>query len=65
MKQVQLRSLKKGSLFRLYHSVAARFWVRSDYNRSTKKYEIYLLDDFNISRFTIGSVMVYVEPDFV
>lgn len=34
---VRLRSLRKGSLFRLHDVEAAPFWVRSVYDRSTKK----------------------------
>lgn len=65
MKKVQLRSLPKGSLFRFFDSEGACFWVRSSYNRSTRKYEIYLFDNFNVSRFASGSVMVFVETGFM
>lgn len=46
MIEVQLRSLKKGSIFRLHHAEGAPLWVRSSYDRSTKLYEIYPFDDF-------------------
>lgn len=62
---VRLRSLRKGSLFRLHDAEGAPFWVRSVYDRSTKKYEIYPFDDFNVSRFRDGSLIVFVEPDFM
>lgn len=62
---VTLRSLKKGSLFRLYDVEAAPFWVRSVYDRSSKKFEIFPFDNFNVSRFRSGSLIVYVESDFV
>lgn len=61
---VQLRSLKKGSIFRLHHAEGAPLWVRSSYDRSTKLYEIYPFDDINVSRFRSGSTLVYVESDF-
>mgnify|MGYP006998048106 CR=1 FL=1 len=64
MIQVQLRSLKKGSIFRLHHAEGAPLWVRSSYDRSTKLYEIYPFDDFNVCRLRSGSTLVYVEPDF-
>lgn len=62
---VRLRSLRKGSLFRLRNVESAPFWVRSVYDRSTKKYEICPFDDFNVSRFRDGSLIVFVETDFM
>lgn len=47
MIQISIKNLKKGEFFRLKNDENAPLWVRSEYNRTDKKYESYKYDDTN------------------
>lgn len=57
-----LKELKKGDYFKLKPN--GRVYVRSDYDRSTKKYEYYDFDDVNIWHQTKGSKEVITDFEF-
>lgn len=64
MKKIQLKDVKKGDYFRLTASESAPVWVKSDYDRSEKKYEIYKFDDDCQFAYRKGSTYVYVDFEF-
>lgn len=47
MEATTIKQVKKGDYFRFKDDENAPIWVRSDYNRSTKKYECYKYEDVN------------------
>lgn len=47
MEATTIKQVKKGDYFRLRDDENAPIWVRSEYNRSTKKYECYKYEDVN------------------
>lgn len=74
MKAVLLKNVKKGEVFTLtnkvkfvddipYSEVQSKYiYVKGDYNRSIKKYEIYKIDDiFCDYKFVKGDRIVYVD----
>lgn len=60
MKKIELRKVKKNDFFRLTNSECAPLWVRDDYDRSTKKYEVYKYDDVNHWSECKGTRIVFV-----
>lgn len=61
MKQIQLKQVPKGGLFRLSDSELAPLWVRESYSRSLKKYGVYSYYNVNVFRFRRGDLLVFVE----
>lgn len=61
MKATILSKVKKGQFFKLKPTEDAPVWVRSDYNRELKKYEIYKYFDVNHYAFRKGNIVVYVD----
>lgn len=59
MKQVEIRQVKKGDLFRF--TPTGNLFVRGYYERSNKKYEYYAYDDVNHEGFARGTRKVFVE----
>lgn len=64
MKKVLLKDVKKGDYFRLTNSETAPVWVKSDYDRFTKTYEIYKFDDVCHCAYRKGSTYVYIDFEF-
>lgn len=61
MKPVQLSSVKRGDFVRLRCDENAPLWIRSDYERSSKKYSLTSYNDCCRELFRKGSSIVYVE----
>lgn len=59
MKKIELRKVKQGEFFKL--SENGKVYVRGYYERSCKKYEVYLYDDINHESFIKGSRIVIVD----
>lgn len=59
MKQVQLKDVRKGDLFRF--TPTGNLFVRGYYERSIKKYEYYAYDDINHEGFAKGTRKVLVD----
>lgn len=66
MKKINLRDAKKGELLFLKnpeeHPTAA-LYVKGDYIRELKKYELYKWEDVNSYTYKKGDFPVYVEED--
>ena len=66
MKQIKLKEAKKGELLFLKnpeeHPTAA-LYVKGDYIRDLKKYELYMWEDVNHYTYKKGDFSVYVEED--
>lgn len=56
-----LKDLKKGDFFRLTASDTAPVWMRSDYERSSKKFSCYKYDNYNHENFFSGNKRVFTE----
>jgi hypothetical protein len=70
MKPVLLKNVKKGEFFLLTDKpklnedgeVLSKYvYVRSDYDRESKKYEVYKFDDVCNYRFMNGTRIVYID----
>lgn len=70
MKPTLLKNVKKGDYFTLTDKVKYNedgevlekyVYVRSDYERDIKKYEVYKFSDVNDFRFLKGDRIVYVD----
>lgn len=70
MKPTLLKNVKKGDYFTLTDKVkfnedgevlSKYVYVRSDYERDIKKYEVYKFDDVNDFRYLKGDRIVYVD----
>jgi hypothetical protein len=70
MKPVLLKDVRKGEYFTLTNNVkynedgevlSKYVYVRSDYDRESKKYEVYKFDDINDYRFVKGTRIVWVD----
>ena len=70
MKPVLLKKVRKGEFFTLTDKVKCNedgevlskyVYVRSDYDREEKKYEVYKFDDINDHRFMKGTRIVWVD----
>ena len=61
MRAIKLKEVCKGCLFHLSDSEISPLWVRSVYEPSSKKYEIYSFDNVNVFRYRSGNLLVYVE----
>lgn len=70
MRPVLLSSVRKGEYFTLTNKVKCNedgevlskyVYVRSDYDRESKKYEVYKFDDVNDFRFIKGTRIVWVD----
>lgn len=70
MKPVLLKQVKKGEFFTLTDKVKfnedgevlSRYvYIRSDYDREIKKYEVYKNDDVNDYRFMKGTRIVWID----
>lgn len=70
MKPVLLKQVKKGEFFTLTDKVKfdedgevlSRYvYIRSDYDREIKKYEVYKNDDMNDYRFMKGTRIVWID----
>ena len=59
MKKIELRKVKQGDFFKL--SENGKVYVRGYFERSTKKYEVFLYDDINHESFIKGSRIVIVD----
>lgn len=69
MEQKQIKELKRGDFFTLKDygeetTPSARVYVRGDYDRSERKFEIYKFDDVNAARFIRGDKPVFVGFTF-
>lgn len=64
MKPVLLKQVKKGDVFKLSPTESATIWVRDDYNRTDKKYE--MSQYYDVGKWTMrrGETIVYVGFDF-
>ena len=69
MKAVLLKNVKKGEFFTLTDKIkfneddevlSKYVYVKSDYERSLRKYEVYKFDDCNNYRFMKGERIVYI-----
>lgn len=66
MKKINLRNAKKGELLFLKNPEehpAAALYVRGDYIRDEKKYELYMWEDVNHFTYKKGDFPVYVEEE--
>lgn len=63
-KRVELCKVKKGEFFRLTDSESAPVWVRDDYDKSYKMYDVYKYDDVNHCKQMKGSRLVYIGFTF-
>lgn len=70
MRPVLLSSVRKGEYFTLTDKVKCNedgevlskyVYIRSDYDRESKKYEVYKFDDLNDYRFMKGSRIVWID----
>lgn len=70
MRPVLLSSVRKGEYFTLTNKVKCNeddevlsryVYVRSDYDRDSKKYEVYKFDDVNNYRFMKGTRIVWID----
>lgn len=70
MKPVLLKQVKKGEFFTLTNKVkfnedgevlSKYVYIRSDYDREIKKYEVYKNDDVNDYRFMKGTRIVWID----
>lgn len=64
MKAIKLKDLKKGDYFTLKpieEPSSSLVYVRGDYDRSTRKYEVYKFDDICNCRMKKGDLTVYVD----
>lgn len=64
MAKKTIKELAKGEFFRLTDSETAPVWVRSDYDRSSKKYSCYKFDDVCHENFFKGTKVVFVDFEF-
>lgn len=70
MKPTLLKNVKKGDYFTLTNKVKCNedgevlskyVYIRSDYDRESKKYEVYKFDDVNDYRFMKGNRIVWID----
>lgn len=70
MKPKLLKQVKKGEFFTLTNNVkynedgevlSKYVYVRDDYDRESKKYEVYRFNDVNDYRFMKGTRIVYID----
>lgn len=61
MKAIKVKVLRAGQLFKLRDNENALFWVKGYYDRKTKKYECYKLDDDNNKIFLNGTREVFID----
>lgn len=62
-----LKDLKKGEFFTkkaIENPTESQVWIKGDYDRSTKKYEIIRFDDINDTKWMAGNKEVYTEFTF-
>lgn len=59
MEKIELRKVKQGDFFKL--SENGKVYVRGYFERSCKRYEVYLFDDISHERFIKGSRIVIVD----
>lgn len=64
MKQVQLKTLKKGDLFKRIPTETSTVWVKGEYIRQIGKYSTYKFDDVNHERLVKGDTLVYIDFEF-
>lgn len=64
MKEVQLRTLKKGDFFKLTPLKISSVWVKGEYIREISKYSTYKFDDTNHERLVKGDTLVYIDFEF-
>lgn len=68
MTQKKLRELRKGEFFTLSdhgeEPVEKYVYIRGDYERSEKKFEVSKFSDFCATRFLRGDRLVYVDFTF-
>lgn len=73
MKPVLLKDVRKGEYFTLTDKVkynedgevlSKYVYIRSDYDREIKKYEVYKNDDMNDYRFMKGTRIVWIDFAF-
>ena len=73
MKTVLLKNVRKGEFFTLTNNVkhnedgevlSKYVYVRNDYDRESKKYEVYKFDDVNDYRFMNGTRIVWIDFEF-
>ncbi len=61
MRQIELRQVKRGDIFRLKDSETAPLWVREDYDRSSKKFGCCMYDNINHFSEINGKRLVFVD----
>ena len=59
-----LKEVKKGEFFRLTDSDTATVYIKGDYDRSEKKYEVSKFYDMNDIKFMNGTRTVYIGFTF-
>ena len=67
MRQTTIKQLKPGEWFTLKpieEPNERQVWVRSDYDRSTKKYDVYKWSDINHYSQRKGTTIVYTDFTF-
>lgn len=62
MKQVKLSEVKKGEYIRFKQN--SPVWIKSNYDRTSKKYSVYKFDDINHESLKKGSTLVFVDFTF-
>lgn len=62
--RVALSSLKRGEYVRLSPSESAPVWVRGDFDRSAKAYELRRFDDINHTTLRKGTALVFAGFTF-
>lgn len=61
MREIEVREIPKGGLFRLKDSERSLLWIRGYYDRTSDKYECYSNEDINKEIFCRGNRKVFVE----
>lgn len=61
MRQIELRQVKRGDIFRLKDSETAPLWVREGYDRSSRKYDCCKYDNINHFSIINGKRLVFVD----
>ena len=61
MRQIELRQVKRGDIFRLKDSETAPLWVREDYDRGSRKYGCCKYDNINHFSIINGKRLVFVD----
>lgn len=61
MKQVLIKQVRNGGLFRLTDSDTAPVWVRNHYDRASKTYSVSKYDDYNRETFLKSTRKVWVD----